>query len=210
MIRTGRKTGKKEVRALGRPREFEPERALGKALRVFWQHGYEGTSLTDLTAAMGINRPSMYATFGNKEELFRKVLDRYAQDAACSVREGLREPTARAAVEKILSGSADELCATGHPRGCLLVQGALACGDASEGVRRELVLRRAAAETAIRERLERAKAEGDLPADADAVELAGFVMTVLHGLSVQAAGGASRDKLRRIALRAMAAWPERP
>lgn len=207
MIRTRRKTGKKEVRALGRPREFDPEKALDRALRVFWAHGYEGTSLTDLTAAMGINRPSMYATFGNKEELFRRVLDRYAQDAACYVREGLREPTARGAVEKMLFGSADELSATGHPRGCLLVQGALACGDESEAVKRELSSRRASGEAAIRARLERAKVEGDLPADADAAELAGYVMTVLHGMSVQAAGGAKREKLRRIAGRAMAAWP---
>jgi AcrR family transcriptional regulator len=207
MVRARRKTGRKEVRAPGRPREFDPEKALDRALRVFWEHGYEGASLTELTAAMGINRPSLYATFGNKEELFRKVLDRYAQDAAGYMREGLREPTARGAVEKMLFASADELSATGHPRGCLLVQGALACGNESEAVKRELSSRRAAGEVAIRERLERAKAEGDLPAEADAAELASFVMTVLHGMSVQAAGGAKREKLRRIAGHAMAAWP---
>src|SRR5271163_3450503 len=143
------------------------------------REGYEGTSLADLTEAMGINRPSMYATFGNKETLFRKALDRYEKLAANCRDEGLEEPTARGAVEKILLGSADALSEPGHPRGCLMVQGALTCGDESDAVRRELRARRAAGEAAIRERLERAKAEGDLPAEADAAELAGYVTTVL-------------------------------
>src|SRR5208282_1567385 len=101
----------------------------------------------------------------------------------------------------------DALGDPGHPRGCLLVQGAMACGDESDAVRRELCSRRAAGEAAIRARLERAKAEGDLPADVNAAELAGYVTAVLNGMSVQAAGGASREKLRRIAERAMTAWP---
>ncbi len=206
-MKVHRRIAKKEVRAPGRPRAFDPEKALDKALRVFWKHGYEGASLTDLTAAMGINRPSMYAAFGNKEELFRKVLDRYANDAVNYVREGLREPAARAAVKKLLLSAADALGDPGHPRGCLLVQGALACGDESDAVRRELCSRRASGEAAIRTRLERGKAEGDLPADVNAAELAGYVTAVLNGMSVQAAGGASREKLRKIAERAMKAWP---
>ena len=203
-----KRVARKEVRA-GRPRGFDPEKALGRALQVFWKHGYEGASLTELTEAMGINRPSMYAAYGNKEQLFRKALDRYASEAAAYVWEGLRETTARAAVEKILFGAAEAVGAAGHPRGCLLVQGALACGEESNAVRRELCSRRAAGETAIRERLERAKAEGDLPADAEPAELASYVTTVLHGMSVQAVGGASREKLRSVAERAMMAWPAR-
>jgi AcrR family transcriptional regulator len=198
---------KKQVRAPGRPRGFDPEKALDKALHVFWKHGYEGASLSDLTEAMGINRPSLYTTFGNKQELFRKVLDHYAQSAAAYGAEGLREPTARGAIERVLRSAADLLSDPKHPRGCLLVQGALACGDESNAVRRELCSRRAAGEAAIRKRLELAKAEGDLSAHADAAELAGYVTAVLHGMSVQAAGGASREKLRRIAERAMLAWP---
>jgi AcrR family transcriptional regulator len=206
-MKAHRRIAKKEVRAPGRPRAFDPEKALDEALRVFWEHGYEGASLTDLTSAMGINRPSMYAAFGNKEELFRKVLDRYAKDATNYVREALREPTARGAVKKLLLSAADALGDAGHPRGCLLVQGAMACGDESDAVRRELCSRRAAGEAAIRARLESAKAEGDLPAGVNAAELAGYVTTVLHGMSVQAAGGASREKLLRIGERAMKAWP---
>jgi len=206
-MRAHGKVAKKQVRAPGRPRAFKPEKALDKALRVFWKHGYEGASLRDLTEAMGINRPSMYATFGNKEELFRMVLDRYAQSDGAYGQEGLSEPTARGAIEQVLISAARLLSDPKHPRGCLLVQGALACGDESNAVRRELCSRRAAGEAAIRERLERAKAEGDLPAGADAAELAGYVTAVLHGMSVHAASGASREKLRGIAERAMVAWP---
>jgi AcrR family transcriptional regulator len=197
----------KEVRAPGRPRAFSPEKALDQALRVFWEHGYEGASLTDLTEAMGINRPSMYAAFGNKEALFRKVLDRYAKGDAAYGDRGLNEPSARRAMELVLLSAADLLSEPKRPRGCLLVQGALACGNEANSVRRELCARRAAGEAALRERLARAKAEGDLPAGADAAELAGFVTAVLQGMSVQGAGGATREKLRGIAERAMRAWP---
>jgi AcrR family transcriptional regulator len=207
-MRTHEKVARKRVRAPGRPRGFDPEKALEKALRVFWKHGYEGASLTDLTEAMGINRPSMYAAFGNKEKLFRKVLDRYENSAAARDARGLDAPTARGSINRVLLSTADLLSDPKYPRGCLLVQGALACGNDSNAVRRELCLRRVAGEAAIRERLERAKAEGDLPAGVDTTALAGYVITVLHGMSVQAAGGASREKLRSIAQRAMAAWPE--
>ena len=194
-------------RVPGRPLAFDPEKALDQALRVFWEHGYEGASLTDLTKAMGINRPSMYSTFGNKEQLFRKVLDRYAENAAAFVPEAFGEATARGAIEKMLLTSADLLSDPKYPRGCLLVQGALACGDESKSVRKELSVRRAAGEAAIRKRLERGQAEGDLSREVDAAELASYITTVHNGMSVQAAGGASRQKLRGVAERAMRAWP---
>lgn len=194
-------------RAPGRPREFNAEKALERALRVFWERGYEGASLRDLTEAMGINRPSVYAAFGNKERLFRRALERYAETDASYVREGLREATARRAVEKVLLGAAEALSDPSHPRGCLMVQGALACGTESRGIQRELCALRAEGEAALRERLERAKQEGDLRSDADAAELAAYVMVVLHGMSVQAVGGASRERLQGIVERAMRAWP---
>ena len=148
---------------------------------------------------MGINRPSLYAAFGNKEALFRKVLDRYVEGPAAYVREALDEPTARAVVERLLFGAIDLLTDPRHPRGCLMVQGALACGEAADSIRRELISRRVASEVAFRQRFERARSEGDLPADSDPADLARYVVTVIQGMSVQAAGGASREDLRRIA-----------
>ena len=145
--------------AKGRPRTFDVDQALDCALKVFWRKGYEGTSLHDLTEAMGINRPSLYAAFGNKEELFRKALDRYAAGPAAHMREALEEPTARAVVERLLRKTADVLTDPCHPPGCLAVQGALSCGEAAESIRQELNSRRSASEAALRERFERAKSE---------------------------------------------------
>jgi AcrR family transcriptional regulator len=192
----------------GRPREFDVEKALDRALKVFWRKGYEGASLPELTRAMGINRPSLYAAFGNKEALFRQVLDRYAAGPASFVREALGEPTSRAVAERVLGGAIDMLTGPRGPRGCLLVHGALACGEAAESVRRELAARRAAGEAAIRRRFERAAAEGDLPAGACPADLARYVVTVLHGLAVQAAGGADCEDLRRVVELALRAWPK--
>lgn len=193
---------------IGRPRGFDVDQALDRALRVFWRKGYEGASLLDLTKAMRINRPSLYAAFGNKEALFRKVLDRYVEGPAGYVREALEEPTARAVAERLLSGAIDLVTDPRNPRGCLMVQGALACGEEAEPVRRELIARRMAGEVAVRQRFERALAEGDLPADADAADLARYVLTVIRGMAVQAAGGVSREELRRVAELALRAWPK--
>jgi AcrR family transcriptional regulator len=191
----------------GRPREFDVDKALDRALWVFWRKGYEGASLPDLTKAMGINRPSLYAAFGSKEGLFRKALDRYADGPAAYVREALNAPTARAVAERLLGGAIDLATDRRNPRGCLMVHGALACGEAVESVRRELVARRAATEAAVRRRFERAAAEGDLPADSDPAGLARYVLTVIQGMAVQAAGGAKREQLRPLVKMALRAWP---
>src|SRR5204862_7915530 len=107
----------------GRPREFDVDEALDRALGVFWRRGYEGATLADLTEAMGINRPSLYAAFGSKEELFRKALDRYVEGPAACVREALNEPTARAVAERLLGGSIALVTDRRNPRGRLIVQG---------------------------------------------------------------------------------------
>src|SRR5688572_28097576 len=115
----------------GRPRGFDVDRALDRALKVFWRKGYEGTSLPDLTAAMGINRPSLYAAFGNKRQLFGKVLDRY-NERESHVCAALQQPTARKVAEHVLRGAADGLTTPRNPRGCLMVHGALSCGEEAE------------------------------------------------------------------------------
>lgn len=194
----------------GRPRAFDSDRALDRALEVFWRQGYEGTGISDLTKAMGIkNAPSLYNAFGNKEQLFIKVLDHYAEGPARYIREAFDQPTARAAVEALLHGAADATTDPDHPRGCITVQGALACSPGAEAARDELVARRAAGETALRERLLRARGNEELPAGTDADGLARYFATIYQGIAVQAAGGATREQLHQIVDTAMTVWPQR-
>jgi len=157
---------------------------------------------------MRINRPSLYAAFGNKEQLFRKVLDRYANGPLAYFDKALAAKKARDVIEQILFGAADMPSDPKLPAGCLMVQGALACGDAAGAVQKETAARRAASEVALRRRLQRAKRKGDLPRNADPAELARYVMTVLQGMAVQGANGAKRDQLRQVARTALRAWPK--
>lgn len=190
----------------GRPRSFDCDKALDKAMEVFWRKGYEGASISDLTAAMGINPPSLYAAFGNKEDLFRKALDRYVERRAVIWIEAMEAPTAREAVERLLHKSADLLTKECSP-GCLMVKGSLTCGDGAERLQHEMAAVRARGEAMLQDRFERAKIEGDLPPDADPNSLARFVMTIGQGMSVQAAGGASCEDLHRIVDVALGAFP---
>src|SRR6202051_347599 len=183
---------------IGRPRSFDTGAALDRALQVFWRKGYEGATLSDLTKAVGVNRPSLYAAFGGCDTLFRKALDRYLNGPAAYTQEALKEPTARAVVKRLLQGAADLNTAPRNPGGCLMVQGALASGDAGDSIRQELVACRAAGEAALRRRFQRAKSEHDLPADTDPADLARYLTTIIYGMAVQAAGGAGRDKLQHV------------
>ncbi|HEY8473765.1 MAG TPA: TetR/AcrR family transcriptional regulator [Natronosporangium sp.] len=192
----------------GRPRAFDLDAALDRALEVFWRQGYEGTSLSDLTAAMGINRPSLYAAFGTKEELFRRVLDRYVEGPGGFAAEALAAPRAREVVEKLLTGAIALTTTPGRPRGCLNVRHAQACGPESESVRQGVVARKLADQAGLRRRLEEAKATGDLPADSDPDQLARFVTTLTDGIAVQAAAGATPEQLHRVVELALRAWPD--
>jgi AcrR family transcriptional regulator len=191
----------------GRTRQFDVDEALDRALEVFWTRGYEGATLPELTRAMGINRPSLYAAFGNKEQLFRKALARYQTGPMSFLTEALRKPTARAVVEAIFSGFIRMQRDRDQARGCLVVSGALACGEEAESVRRELAQLRQAIVAAFRKRFERAVQDGDLPARTDCATLARYIATVLNGLAVQAASGTTEKELRHVAALAMQAWP---
>src|SRR6476661_593631 len=192
---------------MGRPRTFDLDQALDQALQVFWEKGYAGTSISDLTEAMGINPPSLYAAFGNKEKLFKKALDRYEDLRDQILEEAFAAPTAREAIQRLLEDTAERLGDKCSPRGCLMVQGALSGGEECEAVKQDLAFRRAGVEALIRKRLKRAKREGDLPSNVDAAVLARFVATVMHGMAVQAAGGAAPKELRAIVNTALRAWP---
>jgi AcrR family transcriptional regulator len=191
----------------GRVRQFDVDLALDRALEVFWARGYEGATLPELTAAMGINRPSLYAAFGNKEQLFRKALDHYQAGAQSFLAEALKKPTARSVVEAILSGFVRMQRGQSKLRGCMIVSGALACGEETEPIRKELCRLRQAVVTVIRERFEQAVQEGDLPAGSDCATLARYLVTVLNGMAVQAVSGATEKELRSVSAIVMRAWP---
>lgn len=193
---------------MGRTREFDVDDAVDRALHLFWQKGYEGTSLSDLTEALGINRPSLYAAFGSKEGLFTRALERYVSRNAPGVREALEAPTAREVAERMLRLYADAPGRTENPRGCLLVQGALACSDENDSIRSALAGKRHSIQAALVARFEKAKREGDLGSNAKPSDLARYVFTMCNGFAVQAAGGATREQLRRLVPIAMWAWPD--
>ena len=183
---------------MGRPRCFCEETALEAAMRVFWERGYEGASLNDLTEAMGINRASLYSTFGDKEALFLKALARYGDGPASYLRVALKEPTARDVIEALFKGVVNLLGDPKNPRGCLSTQGALATGLGATPVKQALIDWRKAAETELITRFKRAKAEGDLPETTNGSDLARFVCTVLYGLGVLAANGDSKAEMKRV------------
>ena len=194
----------------GRPRAFDEETVLGRAAEVFWRRGYEGASLSALTGAMGINRPSLYATFGSKEELFKRAFARYHESQVATARATLDQPTAYASIEAFLRSSADGLTAEGHPPGCFSIQGGLACAPENARISESLAAGRADTEAALQERLSRAAADGDLPDGVDPRALARFVMVVSEGHAVHAAAGAGRADLHASIDIAMRVLPARP
>jgi AcrR family transcriptional regulator len=204
----GDKKGQEEdALPMGRPREFKLDEALDRALQVFHRNGYEGSSVAELTEAMGINPPSLYAAFGNKESLFRKALDRYAVRRTAYWDEALSERSARGMVEVLLRETALFLTEECNPPGCLFVRSMVSCGETAEAIRKELASRRMAGEVAIRERLECAKAVGELPPNISPADFARYIATVLEGMAVQAAGGATCEDMLRVAEMALRLWP---
>lgn len=193
----------------GRPREFCVDEALASALRVFWSKGYEGASMADLTEAMGITKPSLYAAFGNKEALFHKALDLYEAEKLDYTRKALDQPTARAVAEYYMRGAVDTQTSSCEPKGCLGVISAVACGSEAESIKSAVIARRASSHRALVERFERAKREGDLPTHVDIEGLTSYLFALLQGMAVQAGSGATRADLERVVETSLAMWPGR-
>jgi AcrR family transcriptional regulator len=191
----------------GRPREFCTDKALAAALRVFWSKGYEGASMADLTEAMGITKPSLYAAFGNKEALFAKALDLYEAEKLAYTRTALDKPTAKGVAEAILRGALANMMGQNEPHGCLGVISSMACGAEAEPIKAAVVERRASSQRAVVERFLRAKEEGDLPAHVDPQALTGYLFAILQGLAVQAGSGASVAALEKVVDTSMMVWP---
>lgn len=193
----------------GRPREFCTDQALASALRVFWSKGYEGASMTDLTEAMGITKPSLYAAFGNKEALFHKALDLYEAEKLAYLRDALDQPTARGVAENLLRGALEVMTSQSEPRGCLGVIHSVACGSEAESIKAEVVARRSSSQAALVARFQRAVNEGDLRSDVDPLGLANLLFGLLQGMGVQAGSGVPRDQLEALIGSALAIWPSR-
>ena len=191
----------------GRPRSFCREEALDRAMTVFWRHGYEGASMADLTKAMGINPPSLYACFRSKEGLFKAVLQRYDQRRASFMAHVLEAPSAAKVAETYLMGVATFAADTSgrNPPGCLMVQGGLTCGDTM--IPDTLARHRAEKEAMLRARFEEARNSGDLPKSCDPASLARYLMVMANGICVQASAGATAEELREVAAIALTNWP---
>ncbi|NZA27175.1 TetR/AcrR family transcriptional regulator [Luteimonas sp. SJ-92] len=190
----------------GRPRGFDRDDALRAAMHVFWERGYEGASIGELTRAMSINRPSLYSAFGDKETLFAEAVARYEREENATARALRDRPTARAAVEAVLRDNADAYCDPATPRGCLVVTAAVNCAPEHTSVRARLAASQRAVSEALLRRIRRAVAEGELPGETDVGALAGYYDALLQGLSLQARAGVSRRRLQRIIDHAMHAW----
>jgi len=191
----------------GRPRVFDKDEALDKALKVFWQRGYDGASLAELIEALSINKPSLYAAFGNKEELFQQALARYLAGPAAFVTEAVAAPTARAVAERFLMKAAEFLTSNQHPKGCMIVQGALSCGQGAEEVKAQLIQYRMHYETRLAERFKQAQVDGDLSPALSAEDLAKYLATLHQGMSVQATNGATQEELVSMLKLALMSWP---
>ncbi|MEU5345859.1 MULTISPECIES: TetR/AcrR family transcriptional regulator [unclassified Streptomyces] len=190
----------------GRPRSFDRETALEKAILAFWEHGYEATSVSDLTQVMGIGAPSLYAAFGDKRSLFDEVVREYGERySSFGDRALAEEPTARAAVERMLREAAAEYTEPGRPHGCLVIHAATNCTTPEVG--ESLRERRNADIAAIESRIRAGVAAGELPADFDAAALARHTGAMIQGMSQQARDGATKRELEALAELAMRIWP---
>jgi len=192
----------------GRPLSFDREAALDKAMLVFWEHGYEAASISDLTAAMGITPPSLYTAFGDKARLFLEAIECYGKGPGSFAQRALNEEsTARGAIRRLLGEAADELTEPCHPLGCMMVMATTNCSVAAEHIQLALVKRRALGVALMQARIQRGIEDGELPAGTDAGALANFYATVYQGMSMQAKDGAACASLLASVEMAMRSWP---
>lgn len=193
---------------MARPREFDEDEVLQAALRLFWEKGYEGTSLDDLMAAMRLTKSSLYKAFGSKEALFWRVVERYQRDFLDFRHAALAEPTPRRIAERLLDGITDLHSGEVNPVGCLELNTALAGSKDAESIRQELIRGRELFRLKLRDRFEETAATAPLPPGMTSDDAASLIISLIQGLAVQAKGGVSRETARRVARTALLSWPE--
>jgi TetR/AcrR family transcriptional regulator, copper-responsive repressor len=192
----------------GRPRGFDQDVALNAAMLQFWQHGYEATSISDLAAAMGLNPPSIYGSFGDKRALFEQAVDTYQKGPGCFAARALaEEPDTRKAFERLLMDAAASFTNANHPLGCMVVLSALNCTDADNDVRESLAERRRKSSDMFAQRIADASARGEIPAHLDPSVLTNMIVTVFQGMSIRARDGATRAELEAVVQQTMKLWP---
>ena len=192
----------------GRPLGFDREAALHQAMLLFWRHGYEATSVNDLTRAMGITPPSLYTAFGDKKQLFMNAVKRYLSGAVTSESIIDGAPTAREAAAGLLQAATVGFTGDSTPAGCLLASSAISCSPAAADVQKALAKIRRKIEKRLRQKITRENAARNRKKTVDAEAIAGHIMAVIQGMSTLARDGATRDKLRSVASAAMLAWPD--
>lgn len=192
---------------IGRPREFDPDEVLEQAMTLFWEHGYDGVSISDLTAATGVNRRSLYAAFGCKERLFAESVDHYMAGPGAFVGAAMTQPSAWDVAHAMTHGAVDAYTDPDRPRGCMVVQAALAAGAEAASIRNDLADRRARGVQLLAERFKTAQAGGELPG-ADPLLIARWINAICQGISIEAASGATRAELHAVADQALRAWPD--
>lgn len=193
---------------MGRPRQFEADDTLNTIMRVFWRKGYHGTSLSDLTEATGVSRPSLYSAFGNKEAVFRKALDRYVREKLDFIDRACAAPTGRGVAEALLRGMLALQTDPREPKGCLCLVHSVGRGVEPESVRTDIMAHRQAIKNALVTRFERSRTDGDLSPSAGSLAITIFLVALLQGMALQGAAGATRHELESLIVIALAQWPE--
>lgn len=198
---------KKSTPTRGRPRSFNREAALAQMTELFWRQGYDATSVADLTESVGVNTPSLYAAFGNKEKAYFEAVDYYRHNEGARIWENVEaQSSARDAVAAMLQTSANEFTRSNRPHGCMVVLGALSTADGNAGIIKRMQAYRAEAHAKLEEKIQAGIDNGELPATADAKAIAYFYCSVQQGMSVRARDGASRKELRKTAELALLGW----
>jgi AcrR family transcriptional regulator len=192
---------------IGRPLSFHREAALHQAMLLFWRHGYESTSLSDLTTAMGVTSPSIYTAFSDKKGLFREAVKLYLSGPVTSERIIEEAATAEDAARNLLQAAAIGYTGKDTPPGCLLATSAISCSTDAADVQRELALIRRGIEQRLKDKIIKDITSGEIGTDVDADAIAAHIMAVIQGMSTLARDGAKRQKLERIVDVAMKAWP---